>query len=57
MSQDFSGMRGMTYECVRCGYLAKGEELGMREQIKCPECGYRVLRKIRPPIVKRIKAI
>ncbi len=28
----------------------------MTPEIKCPFCGYRVLRKIRPPVVKRVKA-
>lgn len=24
---------------------------------KCPNCGYKVSRKLRPPIVKRVKAV
>lgn len=49
---------GLVYECVRCGAKVSTEELELRGgEIKCIVCGYRVLRKIRPPIVKRIKAI
>jgi len=46
----------MIYECIRCGArppLSKIEELGF----KCPECGFKGFKKIRPPVVKRIKAI
>ncbi len=42
------------YECVRCGALVKSTELELG--IRCPKCRYRVLRKIRPPIVKRVLA-
>ncbi|MBS7659419.1 MAG: hypothetical protein QXT06_03055 [Candidatus Bathyarchaeia archaeon] len=49
---------GLVYECVRCGAKVSTGELELRGgEIKCIVCGYRVLRKIRPPIVKRIKAI
>jgi len=30
--------------------------LAMTPEIKCPFCGYRILRKVRPPIVKHVKA-
>jgi len=47
---------GIAYECVKCGAVVSSEELDLRGGgIKCTYCGYRVLRKIRPPIVKRIK--
>jgi len=46
----------VVYECVRCGFraaLEEWEKLGW----KCPNCLYKVARKMRPPIAKRIKAI
>jgi DNA-directed RNA polymerase subunit RPC12/RpoP len=47
---------GIAYECVKCGSLVSSEELELRGGgTKCTYCGYRVLKKIRPPIVKRIK--
>lgn len=49
---------GLVYECVRCGAKVSTEELELRGgEIKCTVCGFRVLRKIRPPIVKRIEAV
>jgi DNA-directed RNA polymerase subunit RPC12/RpoP len=48
---------GIVYECVRCGAKAPVEELELRGgEIKCIVCGYRILRKIKPPVVKRIQA-
>lgn len=48
---------GTAYECVKCGAVVALKELGLRGGgVKCTFCGYRVLRKIRPPVVKRIKA-
>ena len=44
------------YECVRCGTSVTAEQLGLLPEIKCI-CGYRVLKKARPPVVKQIKAI
>jgi len=32
------------------------DQLAMTPEIKCPFCGYRILRKVRPPIVKHVKA-
>jgi DNA-directed RNA polymerase subunit RPC12/RpoP len=47
---------GLVYECVKCGAKVAQEELELRGGgVKCTYCGYRVLRKIRPPVVKRIK--
>jgi len=47
---------GIAYECVKCGAVVSSEELELRGGgVKCTYCGYRVLKKIRPPIVKRIK--
>jgi DNA-directed RNA polymerase subunit RPC12/RpoP len=48
---------GIVYECVRCGAKVPGEELEMRGGgTKCIICGYKILRKVRPPVVKRIQA-
>lgn len=44
------------YQCVRCGKKFTYEELSMMPEFKCSECGYRVLKKARPPIVKHVKA-
>lgn len=46
---------GLAYECVRCGAKVRTAELGLRGGgVKCTICGYRVLKKIRPPVVKRV---
>lgn len=48
---------GLVYECVKCHAKVKPEELEMRGgRVKCTYCGYRVLRKIRPPVVRRISS-
>lgn len=48
---------GIVYECLRCGAKVPSEELELRGgEIKCIICGYRVLKKIRPPVVKRVSA-
>ncbi|MEM2972288.1 MAG: DNA-directed RNA polymerase subunit P [Candidatus Bathyarchaeia archaeon] len=49
---------GTVYECVRCGAKVPLEELELRGgEMKCTVCGYRILKKIKPPVVKRVKAI
>ena len=54
--QKVQSERGIAYECVKCGAVVSSEELELRGGgVKCTYCGYRVLKKIRPPIVKRIK--
>ena len=46
---------GFAYECVKCGARVAIKELELRGGgIKCTVCGYRVLKKIRPPVVKRV---
>ena len=48
---------GIVYECVRCGAKVPVEELELRGGgVKCVFCGYRVLKKIRPPVVKRVSS-
>jgi DNA-directed RNA polymerase subunit P len=44
------------YECVRCGTKTSQEELNNLPEEKCI-CGYRVFKKVRPTVVKQIKAI
>ncbi len=47
---------GLFYECISCGSRLTADQLAMTPEIKCPFCGYRILRKVRPPIVKHVKA-
>jgi len=42
------------FQCLRCGAIVKSTELEIA--IRCPYCRYRVLKKVRPPIVKYVKA-
>jgi len=47
---------GVVYQCLQCDAKVSAEQLLLTTEIKCPNCGYRVLRKTRSPVVKRIKA-
>jgi DNA-directed RNA polymerase subunit P len=47
---------GILYQCISCGEKLTMDQLAMTPEIKCPFCGYRVLKKVRPPVVKRVKA-
>jgi len=48
---------GIVYECAKCGARVPSEELELRGgEIKCIVCGYRILKKIKPPVVKRVPA-
>ena len=44
------------YSCLRCATIVSNTELSRLPEIKCI-CGFRVFIKVRPPIVKTIKAI
>lgn len=55
-SNDESSVRGIIYECVNCRARVSAEQLAITPEIKCPMCGYRVLTKIRPPVVKHTKS-
>lgn len=44
------------YSCIRCGTATSNDELIRLPEIKCI-CGFRVFVKMRPNIIKRIKAI
>jgi len=49
---------GLVYECVRCGANVTTDEIKLRGgEVKCTVCGYRVLKKLRPPVVKRISTV
>jgi DNA-directed RNA polymerase subunit P len=45
------------YECERCGTVQSLEELSKLPELTCINCGYRVLKKVRPPVAKRIDAV
>ena len=47
---------GPIYECVQCGRRVSFEDLEKYISFRCPYCGYRIFRKVRAPIVKRVKA-
>ena len=44
------------YSCLRCNTTVSSSELNRLPEIKCI-CGFRVFTKVRPPIVKTVKAI
>ena len=44
------------YACLRCNTRVSSSELNRLPEIKCI-CGFRVFTKVRPPIVKTVKAI
>ncbi|MEM0372411.1 MAG: DNA-directed RNA polymerase subunit P [archaeon] len=40
----------MAWKCFSCGKIV--EDI---KSVKCPYCGYRILSKERPPVVKKVK--
>lgn len=44
----------MTYKCLKCEKDIEKDDL--RRRIRCPFCGYRILKKKRAAGVKEIKA-
>ncbi|MEM2904183.1 MAG: RNA polymerase Rbp10 [Candidatus Bathyarchaeia archaeon] len=56
MSGEVEGAGGVKYLCLRCGATMTYEQITSSPEVKCMNCGYRVLRKARPPIVKAVKA-
>ena len=44
------------YSCLRCATKVSSTELSRLPEIKCI-CGFRVFTKVRPPIVKTVKAV
>jgi len=47
---------GIEYECLRCGRNVTHDDLAAMPELKCPHCGYKILKKARPTIVKHVKA-
>ena len=48
---------GIVYECMRCGARVPSEELELRGgETKCIICGYRILKKVKSPVVKRVQS-
>ncbi len=42
------------YRCLKCGKVV---QVDLRyEKVRCPFCGNKVLVKVRPPVIKRLKA-
>ena len=46
----------VVYSCLRCNTKVNSSELDRLPEIKCI-CGFRVFTKVRPPIVKTVKAL
>jgi len=46
----------VVYSCLRCDTRVSNTELSRLPEIKCI-CGFRVFTKVRPPVVKTVKAI
>ena len=44
------------YSCLRCNTKVTNSELSRLPEIKCI-CGFRVFTKVRPPIVRTVKAV
>ncbi|MHA1712931.1 MAG: DNA-directed RNA polymerase subunit P [Candidatus Ranarchaeia archaeon] len=45
----------MGYICARCGKEITAAGLEQLPGVSCPYCGYRILLKSRPPVMKRLK--
>ena len=46
----------VNYACLRCGTIVSNTELSRLPEIKCI-CGFRVFTKVRPAVVKTVKAV
>jgi len=42
---------GTTFKCLKCK-----EEFELEDRVKCPFCGFRIICKTRPRIVKKVVA-
>jgi DNA-directed RNA polymerase subunit P len=44
------------YKCLNCG---KNVEVNLKtaKKVICPHCGYRILVKARPKVVRKVKAV
>lgn len=47
----------MVYICHSCKREVTPEGLKTLPGVKCPYCGGRILYKVRPPVVKRVKGV
>ncbi len=48
----------VVYKCGRCGKEITLEDLEKGPgKVTCPNCSYKIVYKVRPPVIKRIKAI
>ena len=45
------------YKCARCGYEMTYEDIISLPSIKCLQCGFRILYKVRAPGSKIIRAV
>lgn len=54
--KDQAASFNVVYSCLRCGTPVTMSELNRLPEIKCI-CGFRVFHKLRPPVVKTIKAV
>jgi DNA-directed RNA polymerase subunit RPC12/RpoP len=45
----------LIYECFKCGRAFTKSEWERTGEFKCPNCGFRVARKVKPPIAKRVR--
>jgi len=41
----------MMYQCLNCK-----KRFEIKDKVQCPSCGFRIAKKIRPNIVKRVDA-
>ncbi|MDA7940858.1 MAG: hypothetical protein MPJ06_04670 [Nitrosopumilus sp.] len=46
----------VNYSCLKCGTAVSNAELTRLPEIKCI-CGFRVFIKVRPPVVKTVRAV
>ena len=44
------------YKCVGCGKSVK-VDLTTAKKIICPSCGYRILEKERPKVIKKLHSV
>ena len=43
------------YKCQNCNKLIE-IEISSDKKIQCPYCGFRIIKKIRPPVTKKVLA-
>nr|WP_052883187.1 DNA-directed RNA polymerase subunit P [Thermoproteus tenax] len=45
------------YMCMRCGRTFSRSEMEILPGIRCPYCNYKIILKVRSPMVKRVPAV